>query len=157
MHIAGRRAGFGAALLHIIHEENRAINHGRKAYSRCNQQIKPHALSPLLCNGSARLGLESCQKIGRKRLGPLACPVGRSLHSPPPSTDHFNVGDCESCRIAHSIERLGTAAAGLRSRLVACKRGANHKPWLEGPARTQATNQAPCAAVALKWDSSDWA
>jgi hypothetical protein len=44
MHIAGRRAGFGAALLHIIHEEKRAINQGWKAQPGCNQQVKPHAL-----------------------------------------------------------------------------------------------------------------
>jgi hypothetical protein len=31
-------------LLHIVHEEKRAINQGWKAQPGCNQQVKPHAL-----------------------------------------------------------------------------------------------------------------
>ena len=50
--------GFGpASLLHVIQKEHRAINHCRKAYPRCNQQIKPHALSPSFAIDS-RVGLE---------------------------------------------------------------------------------------------------
>jgi hypothetical protein len=50
--------------LHVIHKENRAINHGRKAHPRRNQQIKPHTLPPKLCR-YGELGLKSCQQIVR--------------------------------------------------------------------------------------------
>jgi len=53
------QAGLGPApLLHVMQKEHRAINHGRKAYPRCNQQIKPHALLLPDFAIDSRVGLE---------------------------------------------------------------------------------------------------
>jgi hypothetical protein len=69
MHITGQRAGFDAALLHIIHEEKRAINQGWKAQPGCNQQVKPHALPLALQWISPDWALNRVRKLAEKWLG----------------------------------------------------------------------------------------
>jgi hypothetical protein len=79
---AGLFAGLQPPLLHVIQKENRAVNQGWKSQPGCNQQVKPHAM-PRLCYRLGRLGLESCQKIGRKRLRPLPAKSARRTDNGP--------------------------------------------------------------------------